>query len=112
MVILGTILGVILGGASGLVSGFVAAVLAAAILVPYKGKQTTVTIAFGVAAVIAAAVTVWLLTGLDPDDAQTTMLTVCRPTHRRDEPMARVRVHITSRGTHGVAVGDDYVRRS
>jgi len=30
----------------------------------------------------------------------------------RDEPMARVRVHNTSRGTHGVAVGDDYVRRS
>ena len=39
-------------------------------------------------------------------------LVPCRPTHRRDEPMAGVREHVTGRGTHGVAVGDDYVRRS
>lgn len=65
------------------------------------------------AAVIAAAVTVWLLTGLDPDDAPPTMLTVCVALLIvAMSPWTRVRVHITSRGTHGAAVGDDYVRRS
>jgi hypothetical protein len=112
VVILGTILGVSLGGASGLVSGFIAAVLAAAILVPYTGNSRP-----------PQARSVWPPPWLLPDGlvadrprprrcAADDADRVCRPTHRRDEPMARVRVRITSRGTHGVAVGDDYVRRS
>jgi hypothetical protein len=62
VVVLGTILGLILGGVSGIVSGFVAGVFAAAVLVPYKGKQSTIGVAAGLAAASAAAVSAFVLT--------------------------------------------------